>query len=328
MGFKSAARFALALCIGAGIGLLSAHAHAQAGPPKSIVVATGVDSTFAHFVIAVKKGFFEKEGVKAELKPFNDGNFALDALLTGDADISGTSEVGGLSRMARGGKLYVVATGTQSEEFNAIVGKGSINSPKELEGKTVGMPGFASGANYFMRLAMEKYQIDPARINFKLLQAPESVAALSRGDIDAIAIWEPWPSRIMAAVPGSKVIVRSSKDLFPLTHYIYYSQRMIDDRDLAERSMRAIIGGAEWIDQHFDEATRIVAETYRLKYEDALPLMKLVRHNVTFSVEGFRKNFAGAAAFAKSVDIFKDVPNYENFLRPEILRAVAPDRVD
>lgn len=316
----------LAALVVAGLGFV-APAWSQSPKPKSIVVGTGIDSTFAPFVIAVKKGFFEKQGIKAELKTFNDGNFALDALLTGDSDIGATSELGGLARISKGGKLYVVASQTQSDGFNAIVGKATIAGPKDLAGKIVGIPGKASGANLFFDLAMKKYEIDPASITFKYLQAPESVAALERGDIDAVAIWEPWPTRAIATVPHIKVIVRSGPDLFPLTQYTYFSQRMVDDPQLAEAALRAIVAAADWIPLNFDEAVRIVADTYHMKMTDAEPIMKLVKHNVHFSVGRFEANFAEAAAFGQKVEIFKELPNYQASLKPEFLRAVAPDRV-
>jgi ABC-type nitrate/sulfonate/bicarbonate transport system substrate-binding protein len=236
--------------------------------------------------------------------------------------------LGGLARISKGGKLYVVASQTQSDGFNAVIGKASIAQPKDLAGKVVGIPGKASGANLFFDLAMKKYAIDPASITFKYLQAPESVAALGRGDIDAVAIWEPWPTRAMAALPDTKIIVRSGPDLFPLTQYTYFSRRMVEDPALAQAALRAIVAAADWIPQNFQEAVEIVADTYHMKTTDAEPIMKLVKHNVHFAVARFDANFADAATFGQKVEIFKDVPDYKPFLRPEFLRAVAAARVN
>ncbi len=322
------ARFGLAALAAAIINMAGPTTPAWAQAPKSIVVGTGVDSTFAPFVVAVKKDFFAKEGIKADLKSFNGGNFALDALLTGDSDIGATSELGGLARISKGGKLYVVASQTQSDGFNAVIGKASIAQPKDLVGKVVGIPGKASGANLFFDLVMKKYAIDPASITFKYLQAPESVAALGRGDIDAIAIWEPWPTRVMAAIPDTKLIIRSGPDLFPLTQYTYFSRRMVEDPALAQAALRAIVAAADWIPQNFQEAVQIVADTYHMKTADAEPIMKLVKHNVHFAVARFDTNFSAAAAFGQKVEIFKDTPDYKPFLRPEFLRAVAAERVN
>jgi ABC-type nitrate/sulfonate/bicarbonate transport system substrate-binding protein len=322
-----AAGLALALCVG----LLSLTESATAQTPPTrllrITVATGVDPTFGHYVVAVKKGFFEKMGVMAELKPFNDGNYALDALLTGDADIAATGELGGLSRIAKGGKLYVVGSGVQSNGFSAIVGTSSIASPKALEGKTIGIPGLAGGANYFFSQVVARYGIDRSRVGIKVLQAPESIAALSRGDIDAVAIWEPWVTRALQSVPGTHVIIRTSHDLAPLTSYIWVSRRFVDDKDLAERSLRAIIAASQWIPTHFDETVAVISETYHLKPDDARQIMKLVDYNVYYSAKEFQDNFLSQEAFGRSVGLFTNVPSPDSFLRPDFLRAVAPDKV-
>ena len=92
VGCSALSRLVLGVAVAASLGAGSAFAQAK---PK-IVIATGIDPSFAHYVVAVKKGFFEKQGIDAELRSFDDGNVALDSVLTGAADIGGTSELGGL----------------------------------------------------------------------------------------------------------------------------------------------------------------------------------------------------------------------------------------
>src|SRR6185437_4772548 len=88
----------------------STDSLAQSKPMKKITVANGADVAFLHYFCTIKKGFFEKHGIQVESKLFDDGVTALDSLLTGNADISAASEMAGVVRRARGGKLYVVAT--------------------------------------------------------------------------------------------------------------------------------------------------------------------------------------------------------------------------
>lgn len=307
------------------VSLSAGIAWGQAKTPATVVIATGLDPSFAHYVVSVKKGFFEKQGIRAELKAHDDGNVALDALLTGNADIGGTSELGGLARIGRGGKLFVVGSGIQSDDFFGVVGKNSIQVPKDFEGKTIGVAR-ASGGHYFLAKYARRHGLDLNRMTIKYLQAPESVAALSRGDVDAFFFWEPWLSRGAAAVPNTRVIARSG-GILRLNTYIYFSQRLIDNEALAKRSVRAIIDGATWIPGHWDEAAKIVGDTYRLKADDASRMMKIVGWRIHYSMD-FRNNFVDAAEFAKSVGIINEIPNLDHFLRPEVLRAVAPDRVE
>jgi ABC-type nitrate/sulfonate/bicarbonate transport system substrate-binding protein len=303
-----------------------ASVPATSSSPAKIVIATGIDPSFAHYVIAVKKGFFEKQGIQAELRSFDDGNVALDSLLTGAADIGGTSELGGVVRIARGGKLYVIASGIQYPDFFGVVGKNSIKTPKDFEGKSVGVPR-GSGAHLFLAKYAAFHKVDLDKIKLRFLQAPESVAALSRGDIDAFFLWEPWLSRAVSGVPDTRIIALSSQNhIFQLNTYVYFSQRLVDNDELAKKAIRALIDGAEWTMANRTEAAKIVGETYHLPAADAEKIMAPIMWNIHYSPI-FRNYLLEAAEFAKKAGIITEIPNLDPYLRPDLLKSVDPARV-
>jgi len=305
--------------------IVVAQASQPAANPK-IVVATGIDPSFAHYVVAVKKGFFEKQGIDAELRSFDDGNVALDSLLTGAADIGGTSELGGIVRIARGGKLYVMASGIQYADFFGLVGKNSIQKPKDLEGKAVGVPR-GSGAHLFMAKYAAFHGIELGKMSVKYLQAPESVAALARGDIEAFFLWDPWLSRAASSVADTRIIARSAENnVFRLNTYVFYSQKLLDNTDLAQKSMRALIEGAEWAMANRSEASKVVGEAYRMSPADTERIMQPIQWNIHFD-SVFKSYLLDAAEFAKQVEIIKEIPNVDPFLRPDVLKAVDAARV-
>ena len=90
------------LACGASIYVMAAPATGNAALQK-VPTATGIDALFAPFVVAADRKIFEKYGLETSFKPFDDGNVALDALLTGSSDIGATTELGGLSRCDKGG---------------------------------------------------------------------------------------------------------------------------------------------------------------------------------------------------------------------------------
>ena len=73
-------------------------AGANAAALQKVPTATGIDALFVPFVVAAELKIFEKYGLETSYKPFDDGNVALDAVLTGSSDIGATTEFGGLSR--------------------------------------------------------------------------------------------------------------------------------------------------------------------------------------------------------------------------------------
>lgn len=76
---------------------------------------------------------------------------ALDAVLTGSSDIGSTSEIGGLARWDKGGKLYVTSYGVTSRQQMGLVARQEIKQPEDLLGKTVGFLRPSGGHYYFGR---------------------------------------------------------------------------------------------------------------------------------------------------------------------------------
>ncbi|MGD9844448.1 MAG: ABC transporter substrate-binding protein [Variibacter sp.] len=303
-----------------------APSFASGQPPAKITVATGIDPTFAPWVVAVKKDFFKKQGIESELKSFDDGNVALDSLLTGNADIGGTSELGGIVRMARGGKLYLMGSGAQYADFFGLVAKNSIKQPKDIEGKAIGLPK-GSGAHLYFAKYAAFHKIDTSKVNLRFLQAPESVAALARGDIEGFFLWDPWLTRAATTVPDTHIAARSGQDnVFRLNVFIYFSDRLASNEELSKKVLKGLIEAAEWTMANRSEAAKIVAEAYRMPVPVTEEIMKPIAWNVHYD-KVFKDYLKDAGEFAVSAGIAPSVPNIDAFVRPGPLKAVAPERV-
>src|SRR5262245_52515258 len=132
-------RRAFGFSCGAGICALAVPVPVHAAS-KKVPMATGIDALFAPFVVAAERKIFEKYDLETSFKPFDDGNVALDALLTGSSDIGATTELGGLSRWDKGGKLYVTSYSSTSRQQIDRKSRDDIKKPEDLIGRTVGYP--------------------------------------------------------------------------------------------------------------------------------------------------------------------------------------------
>src|SRR5258708_15328327 len=135
-------------------------AVANGAPLKKVPTATGIDALFVPFVVAAELKIFEKYGLETSYKPFDDGNVALDALLAGSSDIGATTELGGLSRWDKGGKLYVTSYSSNSRQQIGLAGRDDIKKPEDLIGRTVAYPHATGGDLLFLPLPK---QYNPAR---------------------------------------------------------------------------------------------------------------------------------------------------------------------
>ena len=173
---RGTTRRAFVVSLGPGMYVLG-MAVANGAPLKKVPTATGIDALYVPFVVAAELKIFEKYGLETSYKPFDDGNVALDALLAGSSDIGATTELGGLSRWDKGGKLYVTSYSSTSGQQIGLAGRDDIKRPEDLIGRTVAYPRASGGHLYFMRY-VKKYNLPVDKIKVKFMQAPEMVAAL------------------------------------------------------------------------------------------------------------------------------------------------------
>ncbi len=318
-------RRAFGLSLGPGMYVLGITV-ASGAPNRRVPTSTGIDALYAPFVVAAERKFFEKHGLETSFKPFDDGNVALDAILTGSSDIGATTELGGLARWDKGGKLYVTSYSSTSGQQIGLAGRDDIKKPEDLIGRTVAYPRATGGHLYFIRY-MKKYNLPMDKIKVKLLQAPEMVAALERRDIDAFFLWQPWLDKAAQLVQGARVLARSGDDgVFILTSYDYYSQGLIDDPPRAAAATRALMEATDFCTTDPDEAARLTGKAFRIPEADMKVYMSRMRYRMEMPKDVVLGNFKGAAELAQAEGIIKKMPDWNDFIRPQFMKEVAPDR--
>jgi taurine transport system substrate-binding protein len=318
-------RRAFGLSLGPGMYVLGMTV-ASGAPLKKVPTSTGIDALYAPFVVAAERKIFEKYGLETSFKPFDDGNVALDAILTGSSDIGATTELGGLSRWDKGGKLYVTSYSSTSGQQIGLAGREEIKKPEDLIGRTVAYPRATGGHLYFIRY-VKKYNLPVDKIKVKLLQAPEMVAALERRDIDAFFLWQPWLDKAAQLVQGARVLARSGDDnVFILTSYDYYSQGLIDDPPRAVAATRALIEATDFCATDLDEAARLTGKAFRIPEADMKLYMSRMRYRVEMPKDVVLANFRDAAELAQGEGIIKKMPEWSDFIRPQFMKEAAPDR--
>src|SRR6266481_4661136 len=295
-------RRAFGLSFGPGMYVLGA-AVANGAPAKRVPTSTGIDALYVPFVVAAELKIFEKYGLETSYKPFDDGNVALDALLAGSSDIGAT-------------------TGQQI----GLAGRDDIKRPEDLIGRTVAYPRASGGHLYFIRY-MKKYNLPVDKIKVKFMQAPEMVAALERRDIDAFFLWEPWLDKAAQLVQGARVLARSGDDgVFILTSYDYYSQGLIDDQPRAAAATRALIEATDFCNTNAAEAAKVAGKAFRIPEADMKVYMSRMKYRVEMPKDVVLGNFRGAAEVALGEGIIKKMPDWNDFVRPQLMKEVAPDR--
>ena len=147
--------------------------------------------------VAVEKGLFEQEGLKAELTPFESATLSIGALVAGriDAICSCAITEYWFAEQGAPGQFKIFLTyGTPSlknPSFVAIVKKDSpFKEFKDLRGKRVGTNPGASSRE--LAKAILRTQIDPESVTLEELPPAVLISALAAGRIDAFFAPEPF----------------------------------------------------------------------------------------------------------------------------------------
>src|SRR4029450_4589825 len=135
--------------------------------------------------------------------------------------------------------VVVVAQATRLVRWIAVVGR-NIDSLEQLKGKKVGVARGSGGEGFWLAM-IDQLKLNAPGYTVVNVEAPEMVAALERGNIDAYAVWEPWVTRGLAAVKNTKVL-KDQEGILEQGVYVYMNLGWIKKNpEQAEGFMRALV---------------------------------------------------------------------------------------
>lgn len=293
----------------------------------AVLAATGIDPYFSVFPVGIEKGFFADNGIDFDSRPFASGGAALDAVVTDEAEVGSSAAITSMTRWDRGGRLYPVGSMSTSGDLYGVTVNESIQKPEDFYGKTVAFPKLTSG-HYFYERFLNYHELDAEKIDVRTVPTAESIAAIERGDIDAFFLWEPWNTRAATLVDGARTFAVSKDIGLDFVMYIYFSQGLVDNLDVAERTLKAMMETADWIQENKDEAAHIIEEAYRLPQEDAVTQLSNLTFRVEMMKEPVMKDFISFAEFGLRQEMIKEMPDWDVFMRPEFMQAVDSERAN
>jgi ABC-type nitrate/sulfonate/bicarbonate transport system substrate-binding protein len=139
--------------------------------------------------IAHEKGFFEKNGLKAEIIRINSEPTTYQALISGDIDATSGAPTGLVQSNLQG--VPVVSLGSWDNLVSYTVAtREKIDHLSQLRGKKVGVNRLGGKSSLIFRVMLEDAGLNPMK-DVTLLQlggSQERLAALMRGGIDAAPV--------------------------------------------------------------------------------------------------------------------------------------------
>lgn len=163
----------------------------QAGEPpaalKKITFVTGAPPAgkLANIVAAQRRGYFRDEGLDVEISLLSDTSDAMKLVASGDAQIGLVNSLNQIIARSQGAELVSLGTTLQRATHTILSpAESPIEDPKQLEGRTVGMTGFA-GNRAMLEDILRRAGADPGKVKFVEVGF-NGAGLLAKGRVDAL----------------------------------------------------------------------------------------------------------------------------------------------
>ena len=291
-----------------------------------MTIATGVDPVFSAYYVAQQEGLFKKHELDVRINTGPSGSAMVAFLVNGQIESAFGSEIAGVANHNLDPNVVVVAQATRLVRWIAVVGR-NVDTLDQLKGKKVGIAR-GSGGEVFWLAMIDKLKLNPADYTVVNVEAPEMVAALERGNIDAYVVWEPWVTRGLAAIKNTKVL-RTQEGILEQGVYVYMNRGWIQKNPApAEAFIRALVDATDLINHDRKRAAKDVSDF--LKNLDPAMVEQLMA-KLTFEMElsDFTVNlFRLAEAQLRAQGKLAKPLDWSGFIYPELMRKVLPAKVN
>lgn len=297
---------------------------AGAQTPAKMIIATGVDPAFSQFYVAKEGGLFEKNGLDVTINTGPSGSAMVPFLINNQVQAAYGSDLAGAINHQIDNNVVAVADGTYLIRWTSLVGR-NIESLDGLKGKKVGIAK-GTGSESFWNELVEKKQLKADDYKIVDVEAPEMLAALERGDIDSFVAWEPWPTRTLMSVKGSKIL-QDSNGIYNSVNFIYMNRGWIEqNKDTAVRFVRALVEANDLIEKDRPAAAKMVAKFLKMPVELATELMPKVDFDMTWTDRAVA-SIAVSVKQLKARGKLKQPFDYSRYVYTDLLKTVRPENV-
>jgi ABC-type nitrate/sulfonate/bicarbonate transport system substrate-binding protein len=296
---------------------------ANAQLPK-MTIATGVDPAFSQFYVAKEGGIFEKNGLDVTINTGPSGSAMIPFLVNNQVQAAYGSDLAGVINHQVDANVVAVADGTYLSKWLNVVGR-NVDSLDGLKGKKVGIA-LGTGSEIFWRIVLEKKGLKAADFTLVNVEAPEMLAATERGDIDGFAVWEPWATRTLQSVKGTKVL-QTAEGIYNNINFVYMNRGWIDqNKASAEKFMRALIEANDLILKDRPAAIAMVSKFLKMPPALTTELMPKVEYDMDWqprsidAIQVSEKQLANQKKLKAPLD-------YSKYVYLDLMKAVRPENI-
>jgi NitT/TauT family transport system substrate-binding protein len=236
---------------------------AAAAPADSSPITIGYSDWpgWTCWAIAQKEGFFKKHNVNVKLVWFPVYTDSLNAFAANQIDANAQCWSDTMGPLAEGQAAKAVLINDNSAGNDAVVAGPGIHSIKELRGKKVATE-LGTVEQFLLDKALAANGMTERDVQYINIKVQDCPAAMTSHKVDAVAVWEPNKSQLLADMPGSHVIFDSRSIPGQIPDLLVVQTKVINGRP---KDIQGIVDAwydmETWWRAHPDQAVKIMADT-------------------------------------------------------------------
>jgi len=216
--------------------------------------------------IAQETGIFRKYNLEFPLVYIGTSPLATAAMLGGEARILIDGGVGLVRTVLGGNNDLVFIAGIKNHLTQSILAKPEIKRLEDLRGKKIGVTRISATTHYFAVQAFKQRNMEAGR-DYSMIQtggAPEMLAALLSGAIDAGTMSAPWDARAISQ--GYSYVVYGPDLRIPQVAVSLITRRsfMAQNSPLIGRFMRAMAEAAKVLHTDKEIVFKVLSKYLRI----------------------------------------------------------------
>jgi len=258
-------------------------------------------------------------GVKIEWYVYNAGPSAMEALFTKAIDLTYVGPSPALNAYVRSGgdEVRVIAGAVDGGSALVVQPDSNLKTPADFRGKRIATPQFGNTQDVAARawLTAGGLRVTQTGGDAQVVptENPDQLALFKSKQIDAVWTVEPWVSRLELEA-GGRVLVDERSAV--TTVLVSSAAFLRDHRDLAVRFAAAHRELTDWINQHPDEAKRMVRDELSAIVRAELPneLTARAYNRMVVTSDISLDRLKSWVADAQKVGFIKNPPDLSRFV--------------
>lgn len=302
----------------------------QKAPRQTVSLATSKNAWCALGLVAKNKGFFDQEGLDINITIQDAGRYCMDALVSKSAHFGTVVEVNvAYIGFAENRDVSVVASAVESVSFAVVARKSrGISEPKDLKGKSLAFsPG--TGGELFAYHFLAHNGINRNDVQIRKIQPLGIQGAVTSGEVDAAATWEPFIYNCLKALGADGVALRDPE---AYKGYMFVAVRRDWAREnpvAVEAFLRALKRAERFIAENPSEAQAIIAKEVSLDVDTVKSLWGYFKFEVSMEKPRLVKDTTSVAkTITETQENFanKPIPSYDDYFDTSFLARLQQPR--